>query len=113
MFSTPIYCYENIFLRSADGIITLNSPEGQSFVSIIIKASEKGNLGGFLQLQSSYRLTDIIRTICEGSTQYGDGQLRVSYSQLAALLKQMSDKGAIKAEFYIDPLPDISRIIKE
>ena len=113
MFSTPIYCYENIFLRSADGIITLNSPEGQSFVSIIIKASEKGNLGGFLQLQSSYRLTDIIRTICEGSAQYGDGQLRVSYSQIAALLKQMSDKGAIKAEFYVDPLPDISRIIKE
>jgi len=108
LFGAPLYCRDNIFVQSADGNITINAPPGQKYVSIIRKHPKRPNV--IVQLKSSFELGDIIRTLCEeplkrsGQEQLGLG---VSYAEGIAILKRMCDKGAVKAEFRVGPLPKI------
>ncbi len=106
LFGTPIYCHEDIFVQSDDGSITLNAPSGQKYVSIIRKHPRRPDV--ILQLKSSFDLADVILTLCEEPLQK-DKQARsglgVSFSDMIALLKQMCDKGAVKAEFRAGELP--------
>jgi flagellar basal body P-ring protein FlgI len=108
LFGTPIYCHEDIFVQSDDGSITLNAPPGQKYVSIIRKHPRRPDV--ILQLKSSFDLADVILTLCEEPLQK-DKQARsglgVSFSDMIALLKQMCDKGAVKAEFRAGPIPKI------
>ncbi len=114
LFGAPIYCRDNIFIRSADGNITINAPAGQRYVSIIRKHPRRPNI--IVQLKSSFELSDIIQTLCEEplkKTREGRRGLNVSYAEAIALLKQMSDKGVVEAEFRAGPLPKINLIIKK
>ena len=113
LFGAPIYCHDNIFIQSADGNITINAPAGQKYVSIIRKHPKRPNV--MVQLKSSFELSDIIQTLCEEplkKTEQRRRGLNVSYAEAIALLKQMSDKGAVEAEFRAGPLPKIDLIIK-
>ncbi|MHC4488160.1 MAG: hypothetical protein ACYSW7_03135 [Planctomycetota bacterium] len=93
-------------MQSADGNITINAPAGQKYVSIMRKVPTRP--GAIAQLTSSFELADIIRTLCEEPrTEQGRGGLGVSYAEMMAILKQMYDKGAVKAEFRAGPLPKI------
>lgn len=108
LFGAPIYCSGDIFVQSADGNITINAPAGQNYVTIIRKHPTRP--GVVAQLRSSFELGDIIRVLCheppkEG--QQGRGGLGVSYTDMIVLLKQMCDKGAVRAEFRAGPLPKI------
>ncbi len=108
LFGGPIYCRDNVFIESADGNITINAPAGQEYVSIIRKHPRRPNV--IIQLQSSLKLSDIIRTLCEDPLKKaGQGRfgLGVSYSDAIAILKQMCDKGVVEAEFRAGPLPKI------
>ncbi|HDZ69101.1 MAG TPA: hypothetical protein ENH43_01625 [Phycisphaerales bacterium] len=114
LFGAPIYCKDNIFVQSADGNITINAPAGQKYVSIIRKHPKRPNIT--VQLRSSFELGDIIQTLCEEplkKTGRGHLGLNVSYADMITLLKQMSDKGAVQAEFRAGPLPKIGLIIKK
>jgi flagellar basal body P-ring protein FlgI len=113
LFGAPIYCHDNIFIQSADGSITINAPAGQKYVSIIRKHPKRPNV--MVQLKSSFELSDIIQTLCEEplkKTKQEHRGLNVSYAEAITLLKQMSDKGAVEAEFWAGPLPKIDLIIK-
>ncbi len=113
LFGAPIYCHDNIFIQSADGSITINAPAGQKYVSIIRKHPKRPNV--MIQLKSSFELSDIIQTLCEEplkKTKEERRGLNVSYAEAISLLKQMCDKGAVKAEFKAGPLPKIDLIIK-
>jgi hypothetical protein len=113
LFGAPIYCHNNIFIQSADGSITINAPSGQKYVSIIRKHPKRPNV--MIQLKSSFELGDIIQTLCEEplkKTKEEHRGLNVSYAEAITLLKQMSDKGAVEAEFWAGPLPKIDLIIK-
>jgi flagellar P-ring protein precursor FlgI len=113
LFGVPIYCRDNIFIRSSDGSITINAPAGQKYVSIIRKHPKRPNVT--VQLKSSFELSDVIQTLCEEplkKTKQEHRGLNVSYAEAIALLKQMCDKGAVEAEFKAGPLPKIDLIIK-
>jgi hypothetical protein len=113
LFGAPIYCHDNIFIQSADGNITINAPAGQKYVSIVRKHPKRPNV--MVQLKSSFELSDIIQTLCEEplkKTKQEHRGLNVSYAEAITLLKQMSDKGAVEAEFWAGPLPKIDLIIK-
>ncbi|UCC22645.1 MAG: flagellar basal body P-ring protein FlgI [Planctomycetota bacterium] len=115
LFGAPIRCRKNIFIQSDDGSIILNAPTGQEHVSIIRKHPKRPNIPP-IQLKSSFELGDIIRTLCEEPfKRRGEGQigLGVSYAEAIALLKKMSDKGAVRVEFRAGPLPEIDLIIKK
>ena len=114
LFGAPIMCRDNIFVQSEDGTVVLNAPTGQRYVSVIRRQPGRGGAAG--QLKSSLDLADIIRVLCEepaAKDKQGRGGLGVSYSQMTALLKQMSDKGAIRAEFRAGPLPKIGVNLKK
>lgn len=115
LFGAPIYCRDNLFIQSKDGTITINAPAGQKYVSLIRKHPRRPNV--VLQLQSTFKLSDIIQTLCE-STVSQDGSkgrvgLGVSYDEVISILKQMSEKGAVEAEFYAGPMPKIGINIKK
>ena len=108
LFGAPIECIAGTFVRSKDGNITINAPLGQGHVSIIRKHPHRP--GVVVQLKSSFELSDIIRTLCEKPPEEGKpgrGGLGVPYADVIALLKLMSDKGAVKAEFWAGALPKI------
>jgi hypothetical protein len=114
LFDAPIYCVGNIFIQSEDGNITINAPTGAEYVTILRKHPERP--GDVAQLRSSFMLSDIIRTICSKQAKKGErkrGGLGVPYSQMAALLQKMCDKGAVRAEFRTGPLPEIGLNIKK
>ena len=114
LFGAPIYCRDDIFVESADGSITINAPAGQKYVSIVRKHPKRPNV--IAQLKSSFELGEIIRTVCEEPLKKAKRMrlgLGVSYAEAITLLKQMCDKGAVKAEFRAGPLPKIGPIIKK
>jgi len=114
ILGSPINCNRNIFLQSADGDITINSPADQEYVTIIRKHPKRSSV--IAKLNSSFEVGDIIRTLCEEplkEEEKGSGGLGASYADMIALLKQMCDVGVIRAEFRAGPLPKIGLIIKK
>jgi flagellar basal body P-ring protein FlgI len=108
LFGAPISCQGDIFVQSADGNITINAPAGQKYVSIIRKHPNPEKPNVVVQLKSFFELGDIIRTLCEepaGIGEEGKSGLGVSYADMIMLLKQMCEKGAVKAEFRMGPGP--------
>lgn len=107
LFGSPIYCSRNVFVQSSTGDITINAPTGQEYVTIMRKHPRRPEV--IAQLQCSFELSDIIRTLCAepSKDERETGGLGVSYAELVALLKQMCIKGAVKAQFHAGPLPKI------
>jgi hypothetical protein len=108
LFGVPLYCRGSIFVQSADGDITINAPTGQEYVTIIRKHPRRPSV--IAQLKCSFEVSDIIRTLCEEPPKEGKkgrGGLGVSYADMIVLLKQMCDKGAVRAVFRAGPLPKI------
>jgi len=107
-----LYCRDNIFLQSADGDVTIDSPAGQDYVSIMRTHPKQPNV---LTLKSSFKLADIIRTLCEEPAKETTDEprgLNVPYHDMVAILKQMVEKGLVQAEFRVGPLPEIDLNIK-
>ena len=114
LFGAPIRCRDNTFVQSDDGNITINAPTGQKYVSLIRK--RPGQPGVITQTKSSFALIDIIRALCDEpaeKSKEGHHGLGVPYADMIALLMQMRDRGAIKADFQAGPLPKISLPIKK
>jgi len=110
LFGAPMYCRNNIFVQSADGNITINAPAGQKYVLVIRKLPSRPDIPPY-QLKSSFRVSDIIRTLCESAVVEKGSKVRpglnVSYADAIYILKQMCEKGAVEAEFRAGPLPKI------
>lgn len=106
LFGAPIYCRDNIFIQSNDGDITINASAGQRYISVMRKHPTRPIMIG--PLRSSFSVGDIIQVLCEEPPKRGEqgfGGLGVSYADMIALLKQMCDKGAVRAEFRAGPPP--------
>jgi hypothetical protein len=108
LFGAPIYCRDSIFVQSANGDITIDARAGQEYVSVIRKHPTRPIP---IKLKSSFELSDIIQTLCEKPVVKKDSRVRpglnVSYADAIAILKQMCESGAVKAQFRAGPLPEI------
>jgi len=114
LLGAPIKCREDVFVQSEDAAIILNAPRGRGYMSVMRKHPSRR--GAIATLKSSLDLADIIQTLCEeptGTDEKGRGGLGVSYSDMIALVKQLSDKGAVQAEYRAGPMPKISVNIKK
>jgi hypothetical protein len=114
IFGSPICCRNDIFVQSSDGSIIINVPAGQKDVALIRKPPKQTSV--IARKKSSFELGDIIRTLCEEPAEKSEetrGGLGVSYDEMTALLKQMCDRGAVKADFRAGPLPKIGTTIKK
>ncbi len=114
IFGSPIRCRDNVFVQSSDGSIIINAPAGQKDVTLLRKHPRRP--GVIARMKSSFELGDIIRTLCEEpakKSEEASSGLGVPYDEMIALLKQMCDRGAIKADFRAGPLPKIATAIKK
>jgi hypothetical protein len=114
IFGSPIRCRDKIFVQSSDGSIIINAPAGQKDVTLLRKHPRRP--GVVVPMKSSFELADIIRTLCEEPTEKSEEARRglgVSYDEMIRLLKQMCDRGAVKADFRAGPLPKIAIAIKK
>jgi flagellar P-ring protein precursor FlgI len=114
LFGSPIRCRQDVFVQSDDGSITINAAQGQGFVSIIRKHPRRPDIAP-INIKSSYDLADIIESLCEESVklrEQGRAGLSVPYSDMIALLKKMSEKGAIDAPFWAGSMPKTTANIK-
>ena len=107
LFAAPIYCKENIFVESPGRDIVINALPGEEFVSVMRKQPKGPGLIG--PLKSSFKLSDIIRSLSEVAPAEDRPLLRpglgVPYSDVIALLKLICEKEAVKAEFRAGPTP--------
>ena len=114
LFGVPIYCDRSIYVQSENGDIVIDAPPGQEYVNIIRKHPKRPSV--VAQLKSSFEIGDIIRALCDEPPKENEkvrGGLGVSYTDAAVLLKQMCDKGAVRAEFRAGPMPKIGLNIKK
>jgi hypothetical protein len=99
LFGAPISCVDGSFVQSDDGNITINALPGADKVSLTRKVAGLPPI----TVESSHSLTDIIKTLCEEATVSKDSRrkpgLNIPYSDMAALLKKMCEKGALPADF--------------
>jgi flagellar basal body P-ring protein FlgI len=108
LFGAPIFCRDNLFVQSANGDITIDSRAGQHYVSLIRKHPSRPGVIG--PLRSSLELGDIIQTLCAEPvprSDQGRAGLGVSYADMVAFLKLMSEKQAMDAPFLAGALPEI------
>ncbi|MFC1677164.1 flagellar basal body P-ring protein FlgI [Planctomycetota bacterium] len=107
LFGSPIYCRKDAFVKSRDGTITINAIADAKEVVLIREIPGKSPI----RLKSSLELGDIIETLCGEPAPKKNKERRglgVPYYQVIAILRQMSEKGAIQAQFHAGPLPEIS-----
>jgi len=106
IFSAPIECKEEVFIRTEDGDLTINATAGDEDVWLIREHPRR--TGPAARLRSSRDITDIIETLAARAVTESAHQrsgLNVSYGHLVELLSLMAEKGAIDARFELSPLP--------
>ncbi len=107
IFGAPIYCRPDTFIRYEDGSITIDAPLASGGVRLILKIPNIPPI----TVECSYKLSDIIVTLCEEATvKDSSGRkpgLNVPYCDMTAIIRQMCEKGALLAEFKAGPLPKI------
>ncbi|MHC4636596.1 MAG: flagellar basal body P-ring protein FlgI [Planctomycetota bacterium] len=114
IFGGPLYCKENIFIRSSDGTITLNAQTGQGHILIIYKNPKKPNAEP-IQIKSTFEVVDLIQALCQEPVKKTEDYrigLGLTYEEMISILKQIVETGAIPGigvgDFLIGPLPEIS-----
>ena len=110
LFGEPISCEQNIFLKTPDGNIIINSARDSSKIDVLRKHPDMPKLVG--PVASSFKVKHLISAMGESPTAGEKRNVRpglgIPYSEVAAVLKQMCDSGAIKAQLILGPLPDIN-----
>jgi hypothetical protein len=114
LFGAPLRCRDNLFVESPDQTLTLDSRAGQGFVSVIRKHPTRPGVIG--PIRSTPDVGEIVRTLGGEAEAGPSGQLKslgVPYTQVIALLEQLSAKDAVAAQFWAGPLPKIGPSVKK
>jgi len=113
LFGAPLRCRDNLFVESPDQTLMLDARAGQGFVSVIRKHPTRPGVIG--PIRSKPDVGEIVRTL-GGEPEAGSAgplqSLGIPYSQVIALLEQMSAKDAVAAQFWAGPLPKIGPSVK-
>ncbi|MBL7215277.1 MAG: flagellar basal body P-ring protein FlgI [Phycisphaerae bacterium] len=120
LFGAPVYCNNNIFIQSDDGII-INAKPGDKFISVSRRHPQRPRVIG--PLSTGFEVSSLIQTLGELSETKNSAAvlpgLAVSYAKILPILEKMCENNAIPAVFIagppitVDPvlqnLPPISR----
>ncbi|HPC96587.1 MAG TPA: flagellar basal body P-ring protein FlgI [Sedimentisphaerales bacterium] len=114
LFGAPLTCHDDIFVEAADQTVTVNSRAGQDHV--LLTRKNPGGPGVIGPVRTTFSVSEIVRALGaeRSGGKAGDvSGLGVSYTDVAAVLEQLTARGAVSAEFWAGPLPKIGRIVKE
>jgi flagellar basal body P-ring protein FlgI len=107
IFGSPLYTVDDVYAELPDGSIIVNSNGKNKPLSVIRKNPRRGNIMGPIKTTSN--VAELIRVLCDdlpaGTDSKGAFGLGASYSDAVALLQTMCQKGMIKADFHLGPLP--------
>jgi hypothetical protein len=107
LFGDTIYCRVGTFAQSDDGSIIINATENLDNVQVIRKLPNIPPI----KVECSYKLSDIIGTLCEEAELPQDSPrkpgLNAPYADMISIVKQLCDKQAVFAQFFAGPLPKI------
>jgi hypothetical protein len=114
LFGGPLVCTNNIFVESADQSIVVNTRSGEDSVAITRKHPTRPGIMG--PVRTDFEVRSIIRALGAEATVNPEGQLQGvggSYAQVAAIVERLIAKGALDAEFWVGPLPEIAVPVKK
>jgi flagellar basal body P-ring protein FlgI len=114
LFGAPLRCRDNIFVETPDQSIVVDSRAGQDYVSAFRQRGTKPGVLG--PVRTSRDLRDVIHALADepGRTELGQlSALGVSYADVMALLEQMTDKGAVAAQFWVGPPSKMAPPVKK
>jgi hypothetical protein len=114
LFGAPLRCRDNLFVESPDRAVVLDARAGQGYVSVIRQHPTRPGVIG--PIRSSPDVGDLVRTLGGDAVAGPSGQLLsagVPYTQVIALLEQLSAKDAVAAAFWAGPLPSIDLPVKK
>jgi len=114
LFGAPLRCRDNLFVETPDRAVTLDARAGQGYVSVIRQRPTRPGVIG--PIRSSPDVGDLVRTLGGEAVAAPSGELLsagVPYSQVIALLEQLTAKDAVTAAFWTGPLPKIDLPVKK
>jgi hypothetical protein len=113
VFGGPLRCRDSLFIESQDGQGVVDSRQGRDYASLSRRMPGQGVVG---QVCSGLALSEIVRVLATERPRArddGPGGLGVSYSDVTAVLEQLSAKEGVAAEFWAGPLPKIGLLVKK
>jgi hypothetical protein len=114
VFGAPLNCRDDIFVEAANETVIVNSRAGQGYVSLTRK--DPAGPGVIGPVRTGFSISEIVRALGAERSRPDAGRgsgLGVPYTDVIAVLEQLTAKGAVPAEFWAGPLPKIGRIVKE
>jgi hypothetical protein len=114
LFGGPLRCRDNLFVELPDQTVVLNSRAGQDHVSVIRKHPTRPGVIG--PIRSAPDVASVVRTLGGEPAAGASGQLTslgIPYTQVIALLEQMTAKDAVAAQFWAGPLPKYEPAVKK
>jgi len=113
VFGAPLRCRDNLFIESPDGQVVIDSRQGRDYASLSRRMPGQGGVG---PVRSGLTLSQIVRALATErppARSGSPGGLGVSYSEVTAVLEQLSAKEGVAAEFWVGPLPKIGLLVKK
>jgi hypothetical protein len=101
LFGAPLRCRDNLFVETPDRAVVLDARTGQGYVSVIRQHPKRPGVLG--PIRSSPDVGDLVRTLGGEAVAGPSGQLLsagVPYTQVIALLEQLTAKDAVTAAFW-------------
>ena len=115
IFGSPLRCEKNIFIQSQKSAVTITSLPDDNRISVSRKHPNRPRVIG--PLISSNELSVLIQTLGEISDIKSSSAIRpglsVSYSEITELLKIMTEKKAVLAQFIAGPEAKLEPVLQE
>ncbi|MEN6578547.1 MAG: flagellar basal body P-ring protein FlgI [Phycisphaerales bacterium] len=114
LFGAPLECSNSIFVESPDQSIVVNAREEQEYISITRKHPTRPGIMG--PIKAGFEVGAVVRALGDEAKATSGGQLLglgASYEEIIAVLKQLTAKGVVTAEFWPGPLPKIDLPVKK
>ncbi len=114
IFGSPLRCGDSLFVQSPDGQVVVDSRTGQDYASVTRRDPTGHGVIG--PVRSGLNLSQIVRTLGaerRNASRQAPAGLGVPYTDVIAVLEQLSAKEGVAAEFWAGPLPKIGRIVKK
>jgi Flagellar P-ring protein len=114
IFGAPLVCRDSLFVESPDGAVMIDSHKGQDYASLTRRGAGGQGIAG--PVRSGLTVSQIVRTLGAERPRAGSAGpvgLGVPYTDVTAVLKQLTAKEGVAAEFWVGPLPKIGLLVKK
>jgi len=114
IFGGPLVCRDSLFVESPDEAVLIDSRAGQDYASLTRQIpGREGTIG---PVRCGLTVSEIVRKLGAEPPRAGSASptgLGVPYTDIIAVLEQLTAKEGVAAEFWAGPLPKIGLLVKK